>query len=154
MENFEELKDIGSFRFIRSAKDKNAMIGWHKKEYDETSNRWFESTGCGFCDWDDARALQEADEIEMMDYRATHPEYAVRESFWQITCGEDDVVAEQVLVVLEEYENGEHHAYDYIVDDIPLEELERWKKAVYDWHITGVLKMGAFKYKDYTNENK
>ena len=154
MENNEVMKDIGSYRFIRSAQDKNAMIGWNELTYDNEYKRWFESTGYGFCDWDDASAFQEADEIEMIDFRSAHPECAVRESFWQIICGEDDVVAERALFVLEEYESGEHHAYDYIVDDIPLEELERWKKAVYDWHITGVLKMGAFKYKAYTNENK
>lgn len=147
MENNMELKDIGSYRIIRSSTDKKALLGWGDMEYDKTCKRWFESTGGGYCDWDDAQYLLDADESDAIDYRISHPNLSFRESYWDIICGEDDEVAERALFVLEEYENGEDHAFDFSINDILLEELERWKKAVREWHVTGVLKIVESKYK-------
>ena len=145
MENFEELKDIGSYRIIRSSTDKKALLGWGDMEYDKTCERWFESTGGGYCTLDDAQYLLDADESAAIDYRIAHPNLSFRESYWDIICGEDDVVAERALFVLEERESRAHHVYNYFVDNISLEELERWKKAVREWHLYGELKLDNLK---------
>lgn len=145
MENFEELKDIGSYRIIRSSTDKKALLGWGDMEYDKTYDRWFESTGGGYCTLDDAQYLLDADESAAIDYRIAHPNLSFRESYWDITCGEDDVVAERALFVLEEFGEGEHRAFTFTVDSISLGELEKWKEAVRAWHTGGELKFGSLK---------
>ena len=145
MENNEVMKDIGNYRIIRSSEDRKAMIGRGDVEYDKTCKRWFESTGGGYCAWDDAQYLLDADESDAIDFRNDHPNLSFRESYWDITYGEDDLIAERALFVLEEFENGEPHAYNFIVDDVSPEELAKWRKAVWRWHVYGEMKLDNLK---------
>lgn len=155
--NYMRHKALGSYRIIRSSQDKDMMIGWNGKdlEYDETSQRWFESTGFGYCSERDCSACLDADSMDMDVVRREHPECAVRESFWDIIYGEEHEFPAELLIVCEEFENGKCHSFTISVDFCSEEEAEELKEKVERWHICGGLsidspKGASFSLSSYT----
>ena len=151
MENFDmEIDDmmpktLGSYSIIRSSPDKEVMLGWgwHGPEYDESSQRWFESAGFGYCSERDCGACLEADDIDMDIVRSEHPECPVRESFWDITYGEDNEIPEHMLIVCDEFENGKCHSFTISVDCCSEEDAEELKEKVKRWHVRGSLSIDS-----------
>ncbi len=158
MENDDMMfKALGSYRIIRSSPDKEVMLDWGRNgaEYDETSQRWFESTGFGYCSERDCSACLDADSMDMDIIRSEHPECAVRESFWDITYGEEHEFPAELLIVCEEFENGKCHDFSISVDDCSEEEIEELKEKVKRWHVCGGLsidspKGASFSLSSYT----
>ena len=146
MENDDMMpKALGCYETIRSSPDKNAMIGWgwHKPEYDETSQRWFETTGCCYNCWWDSKASLEADERDKELFYREHPECAVRESFCDITYGEENETPEHMLIICEEIENGKCHGFSFTIDGCSEEEAEELEKKLKTWHASGVLRIDS-----------
>ena len=95
---------VGRYSIIRSSEDENAMIRWNTPEFDNSCGRWFESCGCGFASWRDAKYLQETDDLEMEVFRENHPDICVKESFCELEYGKDPEIIESAWIFLAEYD--------------------------------------------------
>ena len=135
---------VGYYSIIRSSEYESAMIRWHEPEYDENCDRWFEYSGCGFASWRDCQAFQEADDMEMWEFRAEHPDICVRESFCEIEYGKQEGVIKRVHYLLIEYAGERHRSFSFELCHISKEDLTEWEAAVKNWHADGELKTANF----------
>ena len=143
-DNYTIRLEVGCYRIIRSSESKNAMIHWNKPEYNEQSGRWYESCGCGFTSWRDAKYLQEADDLEMEEFRHAHPNAHVRESFMEVEYGTGYYDISRVWIFFSEYDGGKIRSNTLNLFDIAKEDLEVWLAAVWNWHDTGEFKTEHF----------
>jgi hypothetical protein len=130
---------VGSYHIIRSSESKSAMICWNTPKYNKSSKRWFEASGCGFASWRDAKYLQETDDLEMEEFRLKHPEFPVKESFWEIEYGKKPEIIAKVWIFLVEYENGRSRSFSFDLKNINKQEWKKWEDAVEGWHATNEL---------------
>ena len=140
----EEMRDVGYYRTLRSSTDKRAMIWGHPK-YDKSCGRWFESMSGGFCSWRDSSALQEADELDILDFRDRYPRIKVRESSLEFRWSEDGEIAEEASVFLQVYSGKKSNCFSFRMENATKQEQEQLKQAIQDWHCKGEIKFGRFR---------
>ena len=135
---------VGRYRITRSSEDENAMIYWNKPEFDSSCGRWFESCGCDFATWRDAKYLQEADELEMEVFRHEHPDICVKESVCELEYGKDSETVANAWIFLAEYDGRKSRCFSFTVENITWSKWLVWERAVRDWHATGKFKTTQF----------
>ena len=146
MSNSLQKADIGKYFYIRSSENEEAMLRWGSLEYDVESSRWFEFSGFGYCDFRDAKAMQEANDIEIEDFRIAHPDICVRETFCDMVF--DDAVAKtaQILAVFVDYEKDRTRSCSLRIEHADAQKINRLMDKIRDWHITGELIMDDMVY--------
>lgn len=135
---------VGCYSIIRSSEDPNAMIHWNTPEFDSTCGRWFESCGCAFASWRDAKYLQETDDLEMEEFRNERPNVCVKESFCEIEYGKDIDMIEHAWILLVEYNGKKHRKFSCDVNNIPKSNWGVWERAIRNWHATNEFKTTHF----------
>ena len=125
---------VGRYSIIRSSEDENAMINWNTPEFDSSCGRWFESCGCGFATWRDAKYLQEADDWEMEVFRQEHPDICVK----------DTETIESAWIFLAEYDGRKFRCFSFTVENVTWRKWLVWERAVRDWHATSEFKTTQF----------
>lgn len=135
---------VGYYCITRSSEDKNAMIYWNTPEFDSSCGRWFESCGCSFASWRDAKYLQETDDLEMEVFRENHPNISVKESLYEIEYGKEPETVESAWIFLAEYDGRKSRCFSFTVENVTRRKWLVWERAVRDWHATGEFKTTQF----------
>lgn len=137
-------KAIGKYFYVRSSESEEAMICWNTPEYDKENGRWFESCGSSFCNYEDAKAMEETDDIEMELFRKDHPDICVKETFCEIIYDEDDRQRSEVYVILIEYDHGKSRSFSFTIEHADSNKVEEIVESIHNWHNTGELRIGDF----------
>lgn len=137
-------KAIGKYFYVRSSESADALIYWNEPEYDEESGRWFESCGCSFCNYEDAKAMEETDDIEMELFRKDHPDICVKETFCEILYDENNRQRAEVYVILIEYDHGKSRLFSFTIEHADKQKVEEIVGSIHTWHNTDELRIGDF----------
>ena len=140
-----EMRNIGTYRLVRSSEDENAMVHWSSLCIDEESGRWFEAAGGPYSGWGDSKLSIELNDMDIEEVHDDNPKLTARETHWDFLWGDvSEPVDADAYVWFYEYVEGKEYKYDLRIKDIPIAEIEEIKQAVYEWHRTGL-----FKYRTY-----
>ena len=151
MNNNNDIYDMDKFashEIIRSSKNKSAMIHWGNLRYEKKRNRWFESLSCDI--YGDAKpflVVLEAEFDEIGCFHKAHPGICSRESVTNVFYHVNDPDIKSMFVMITEYARGEEKNHTFEVPNPSAADRKAWEKAVHDWHATGVLRIGEYKYK-------
>ena len=134
----------GRYRFMRSSEDRSAMMWGNMTRYDQTSNRWVESFGCGYNCARDGVASAEADEFDIMDFHREHPRIHCRESFFELEYGDTRELVAYAFFFVQEYAGRQTRYFSCSFSDISIQEANEYIAALEEWHHTGALNVGLY----------
>ena len=134
------MPDVGRYYYLRSSRDRRAMMFDEGTMYDPVGKLWFERFGGGYCDYKDAMACQEADDEDIIRFWRSHRGLQGRESFCDIWYGNNENEIKHALFYLVEYKFGMCRSYSFTVKDVTRQELNEIETAVKAWHVSGCVK--------------
>ena len=132
----------GRYSYTRSSTDSGAMLLDDQARFDPKSNRWFEHMGCGYACERDGIALQEADDADLYDFHRDNPKINCRESMYDLQYGDTRAEVAHAFFLLMEYAGGKYRSFYFGLDDVSMQEMEKYIAAVENWHSTGELNIG------------
>lgn len=141
---YVQYPDVGRYKYMRSSETSISMLKGKKADYNEKYNRWFESFGGGFAGWSDARAMQEADDLELAELHYMQPNMNCKESFFELEYGETKGSVLRAFFFLQEYTGCKDRDFGFCLYDISLQEANEYIAAIEKWHCTGELNIGPY----------
>lgn len=136
--------DVGRYQYIRSSKDKTAMMCEPQAKFDNCNNRWFERFGCSYTCWRDGKALFEADEYDLQGFHMNHRRINCKESFYEIEYENKGSDIAYGYFCLTEYVGRQHRCFYFNFHNLTAEEFAAYISAVEDWHLSGELNIGPY----------
>ena len=143
-EEYMSYPDVGRYKYMRSSEKPIGMLKGKKADYNQECNCWFESFGGGFCCWRDARALQEADDFDLMEFHHKRPYINCKESFFELEYGKTEDTVSRAFFFLQEYAGRKDRSFSFCLYDISLQEANEHIAALEEWHCTGELNVGPY----------
>jgi hypothetical protein len=136
--------DVGRYQYVRSSKDKFAMMWEEEAMFDASSNRWFERFGCSYACRRDGMALFEEDEYDLLGFHINHRRINCKESFFEIEYENKDSDIAYGYFCLTEYVGRKHRSFHFNFRNLSAEEFAAYVSAVEDWHLTGELNIDKY----------
>ena len=134
----------GRYFYMRSSEDRAAACCWGEPEYDEKSERWYESCGCGFACYRDGIALQEDTDLGVEQFNNAHPQIKVKETTFELIYDDDTKQTSEITVVLVERDKGRTRSYSFTVEHASPQRVDEIIEGIRCWHCSGELHIGDF----------
>lgn len=112
--------------------------------YNEKYKRWFESWECAYACGHDGDAFMEADGIDLMLFYDEHPLIKCRESFYDLVYGNTRDEATETMFLLIEYVGNQYREFSFDLENIAIQDVNKYIAAIKNWHYTGEFTIGEF----------
>ena len=142
MMNSEHLHHPGCYGYIRSSKDKRAMLYNDFTIYDEEDDLWFEHIIREYEHYSNSAAQRRMDENTITTFAKENPELSHKEVFYTLDYNSAGNRVDSGRFILTEYKDTRIREFCFWVSDISMEESQKYIDAAVCWHYTNRFEIG------------